>query len=67
MGMSRFLLLAFALVTLTNCGIKRPLIAPKDIPAYEERQRRRMEKINDETTTATPPVAAPAAPAPQGQ
>jgi predicted small lipoprotein YifL len=32
------------LVAVSGCGIKRPLIAPKDIPAYEEKQRKKREK-----------------------
>jgi hypothetical protein len=35
------LLCAFA---ITACGIKRGLVAPKDIPAYEEKQRKKLEE-----------------------
>lgn len=35
-------------VLLTSCGVKRPLMRPQDIPAYEEQQRRKREKIDEE-------------------
>lgn len=39
------ILLAFA---VTACGVQRPLIRPKDIPAYEEQQRQKREEIEQE-------------------
>ena len=42
--MSRFLLLSFATMLLANCGIQRPLVRPADIPAYEQKQREKIEK-----------------------
>ena len=29
---------------LTGCGIQRPLVRPADIPAYEQKQRDKIEK-----------------------
>lgn len=29
---------------VTACGVKRPLMAPKDIPAYERERQEKMEK-----------------------
>lgn len=40
-----FILLAF---TVTACGVQRPLMRPKDIPAYEEQQRKKRENIEQE-------------------
>jgi len=33
---------------LCACGVQRPLIKPKDIPAYEEQQRKKRENIEKE-------------------
>ncbi|MFM9889724.1 MAG: hypothetical protein ACKVOE_03635 [Rickettsiales bacterium] len=43
--MSRVLLLFCAALVLSSCGVRRPLVKPKDIPAYEEAERRRIEKL----------------------
>ncbi len=45
--MNRFLLFSVAL-TLTACGVQRPLIRPSEIPAYEEQQRKKKEAIEKE-------------------
>jgi len=29
---------------LAACGVKRPLIAPKDIPEYERKQQEKLDK-----------------------
>ena len=44
--MNRALIMLTALlIATTGCGIKRPLIAPRDIPAYEQkRQEKRQEQ-----------------------
>jgi hypothetical protein len=31
-------------ILLTSCGVRRPLIAPKDIPAYEAKRAKQMER-----------------------
>lgn len=49
--MSRIFLLALCLLTLSNCGIKRPLMAPSEIPAYEESQRKKRERLMQEQQT----------------
>lgn len=52
-------LLTFALVmVLCSCGIRRPLIRPSDIPAYEEQQRKKREKLQREQA-ASPDVEDP--------
>lgn len=45
--MRSFILLSLALV-LAACGVQRPLMRPKDIPAYEEQQRKKRQEIIDE-------------------
>ena len=62
----RTFLLALSLLMLTSCGIKRPLIAPKNQPAYEEKLRKKRERIQQEDDDAkadaqedTDPDAAP--------
>jgi hypothetical protein len=45
--MRPFILLSLALV-LASCGVQRPLMRPKDIPAYEEQQRKKRQEIIDE-------------------
>lgn len=38
-------LLILPVFLATACGVRRPLIAPKDIPAYEERlEKKRQER-----------------------
>lgn len=43
--MSRVLLFFCTVLVLSSCGVRRPLVKPKDIPAYEEAERRRLEKL----------------------
>lgn len=45
--MRQIILLSLALL-LAACGVQRPLIRPKDIPAYEEQQRQKRQEILDE-------------------
>ena len=33
---------------VASCGVKRPLIRPKDIPAYEEQQRKKRESLEQD-------------------
>lgn len=40
------LILLAAAVALSACGIKRPLMRPSEIPAYEEKRARKLEKLN---------------------
>lgn len=42
--MNSSLILLAALLALTACGIKRPLIAPRDIPAYEQKRQEKLDK-----------------------
>lgn len=57
--MNRMVLLCMAaLIGLSACGIKRPLMRPKDIPAYEEKRARKMERL------APRPAAPATVPAP---
>lgn len=41
---------SFILIALmvASCGVKRSLIRPKDIPAYEEQQRKKRESLEQE-------------------
>ena len=41
-------LAAVLCLTLTGCGVKRSLIRPKDIPAYEEQQRKKRESLEQD-------------------
>lgn len=41
--------LALLALTLTACGVQRPLMRPKEIPAYEEQQRKKREAMEQET------------------
>ena len=47
------LLLLASLTLLTACGVQRPLIAPKDIPAHEERIKRKRERLEETPVTVT--------------
>lgn len=59
----RTVLLVVLLVPLAACGIKRPLIAPKDIPAYEAAQKKKLERYKDEDQEAQPELESERAPA----
>ena len=39
------LLLSMVLVVLTSCGVKRPVMRPQDIPAYQEKMRKKREQM----------------------
>jgi predicted small lipoprotein YifL len=43
----RLLALLMLSVTLTACGVKRPLVAPRDIPNYEARQMQNQRERQD--------------------
>lgn len=58
----RHLTLMLIALTVAACGVQRPLLRPKDIPAYEEQQRKKREKIEqemreDQQKAAQDPVA----------
>lgn len=46
--MMRVVLLAMSALLLANCGIQRPLIPPKDIPAYEEQRRKKRAQLEED-------------------
>ena len=47
-GMTKTVCLLSLMIAVTACGIKRPVMPPKDIPAYEARQKKKLEKYKDE-------------------
>lgn len=52
-------LYAMTLLLLAACGHETPLIAPKDIPAYEQKRREKFEKYapyNDHGTAIDAPA-----------
>lgn len=60
--MSRAILaLMVAVMAVSACGIKRPLMRPKDIPAYEEKRARKMQKFQQQD--AQQPVTKDTSPA----
>jgi hypothetical protein len=42
------ILLVFLSSMLAACGVQRPLIPPREIPAFEEAQRKKREDIRKE-------------------
>lgn len=64
--------IALALVMLTGCGIRKPLMKPKDIPAYEEKRERKREQLERDlreaptTRIEDAPEAAPPTPTTTG-
>lgn len=44
----RTLALMMLALIVASCGVKRPLIRPMDIPAYEEQQRKKREKLEQD-------------------
>jgi hypothetical protein len=45
-------LLVLSLLILANCGLKRPIMPPKDIPAYQEKLRKKRERLQDDKAPA---------------
>lgn len=58
--MKKILALLIAVTVLAACGVKRPLITPAAIPAYEKARKEKREKLELD-------VPAPAAPSPQNE
>lgn len=46
--MMRTATLILLALLVTSCGVKRALIRPKDIPAYEEQQRKKRESLEQD-------------------
>lgn len=46
--MMRTATLILLALLVTSCGVKRSLIRPKDIPAYEEQQRKKRESLEQD-------------------
>jgi hypothetical protein len=50
--MTRLILaLTMVAIMVSACGIKRPLMRPKDIPAYEKKRADKMKKFEAPTPT----------------
>lgn len=63
MAVARIILAVAAVsIALGGCGIKRPLVRPKDIPAYEKKRQERMEKYGRQDDSAPPSVETPQPP-----
>ncbi len=50
--------LLLVLPIAVGCGVKRPLIAPKDIPAHQEKLRKKQERFKADEATGSD-IAAP--------
>jgi predicted small lipoprotein YifL len=59
MGMKRLVLCLCALCMVSACGQKRPLVRPKDIPAYEAKKAHRQQQFETGETPDDSPVEAP--------
>ncbi|MFZ4125507.1 MAG: hypothetical protein ACOYJ2_05490 [Rickettsiales bacterium] len=42
--MKRYVALVCCAAWVSGCGVERPLIAPKDIPAYEQKQQQKLQR-----------------------
>lgn len=42
------ILLLSILIALSACGIKRPLVKPSEIPAYEQKRQQKLEEREQE-------------------
>jgi len=42
------ILLLSILIVLSACGIKRPLVKPSEIPAYEQKRQQKLEEREQE-------------------
>jgi len=50
--MTRVLLSIMILSLVAGCGVKRALIRPQEIPAFEEKQRKKREQLGIEDPAA---------------
>ena len=42
--MSRAVLIAMAVLMLASCGVRRPLVRPADVPAYEAKRQKKLQQ-----------------------
>lgn len=54
--MRRAFCMSLALMVVCACGVQRPLMKPSEIPAYEEKQRKKRERLLDEQQQANTPA-----------
>ncbi|MES2985165.1 MAG: hypothetical protein V4735_08270 [Pseudomonadota bacterium] len=59
--MMRLFAITAAALLLSACGVQRPLMKPKDIPAYEAQQREKRERLEQEQRDDEAQAAARAA------
>ena len=52
--MKHTVLLLMASMMLASCGVKRPLVAPKDAAAYEAKRLRKQQELSSESTAVEP-------------
>jgi predicted small lipoprotein YifL len=45
--MNRILLIALSLLMLGSCGVKRPLLRPADVPAYEAKRQKKRQQYEE--------------------
>jgi predicted small lipoprotein YifL len=67
--MNRVALLCCVAAMLAGCGVKRPLIPPSEIPAYEAKRQKKFDTIERykreqelQKSSPAPPAPAPATP-----
>ncbi len=41
---------------LASCGIRKPLMKPKDIPAYEAKRARKQQQLEDDLQNPQAPI-----------
>jgi hypothetical protein len=56
--MSRAILALMAVLVLVNaCGIRRPLMRPAEIPAYEKKRADKFKRLEEKPPVSTPAPA----------
>lgn len=58
----RWLLLLSCVMSVTACGIKRPLVMPRDIPEYKRKHEEKLRKRQIAPEKTTPPAPPPTEP-----
>lgn len=48
--------LTLAALLLAGCGVKRPLMRPSEIPAYQEKRERKRQQVKQESQLPTDPL-----------
>lgn len=65
MAVTRIILALALALAVAGCGIKKPLMRPKEIPEYERKRAEKLRSFEEDGKKPAIPAGAPIAPAPE--